>query len=99
MIKYYVHGPSVYVVPQYRNRKDFVRELTEYGREASKAREAAGAARAVYAVKVYGPDGDLDHVDVYDPPVLLDDQEFDRRTAAEYEAHPGCVIYASHAHE
>lgn len=68
-------------------------------RPATGAREAASAAHAVYAVKVYGPDGDLDHVDVYDPPVLLDDQEFDRRTAAEYEAHPGCVIYASHAHE
>ena len=99
MIKYYVHGPSVYVVPQWRNRKDFIRELTEYGRQAGAAREEAGAAHAVYAVKVYGADGALDHVDVYDPPVLLDDAEFDARTTAEYMKHPGCVIYASHAHE
>ena len=99
MIKYYVHGPSVYVVPHYRNSRDFIRELMEFARQAREAREAARAAHAVYAVKVYGEDGKLDHVDVYDPPVLLDDQEFEKRTAAEYETHPGCVIYASHAHE
>lgn len=99
MIKYYVHGPSVYVVPHWRNTKDFVRELTEYGRAARRSMEAAGARHAVYAVKVYDQAGGLDHVDVYDPPVLLDDQEFDRRTAAEYEKHPGCVIYAAHAIE
>ena len=99
MIKYYVHGANRYVVPQYRNPRDFIRELMEYGREASVIREEAKAAHAVYAVKVYGADGDLDHVDVYDPPVVLDDHEFDQRTAAEYEKHPGCVIYASHAHE
>lgn len=99
MIKYYVHGPSRYIVPQYRNARDFVRELSDYAREAAAAREEAGAAHAVYAVKVYGQDGALDHVDIYDPPVLLDDQEFESRTAAEYEKYPGCVIYASHAHE
>lgn len=99
MIKYYVHGPSPYIVPQYRNIRDFIRELMDYAREASVAREEARAAHAVYAVKVYGQDGDLDHVDVYEPPVLLDDLEFERRTDAEYKKHPSCVIYASHAHE
>lgn len=99
MIKYFVHGGGIYTVPQYRNYRDFIRELMEYGREASRAREEAGADHAVYAVKVYGQDGDLDHVDVYDPPVLLDNREFEERTAAEYEKHHGCVIYASHKHE
>lgn len=99
MIKYFVHGASVYIVPQYRNYRDFIRELTEYGWRAGRIREEADADHAVYAVKVYGENGELDHVDVYDPPVLLDDREFERRTAAEYEAHPGCVIYASHKHE
>jgi hypothetical protein len=99
MIKYYIHGGSVYIFPQYSDNRSFIKELMEVARQASAAREEAGAAHAVYAVKIYGEDGALDHVDVYTPPVLMTDQEFEERTAAEYKAHPGCVIYASHAHE
>lgn len=100
MIKYYVHGESVYITPQWRNKQDFARELTEYGKKVAEKRADAGAAHAVYAVKVYAEDGSVDHVDVYDPPVLLDDQEFTKRTAAvEAENKHGCIIYASHAHE
>jgi hypothetical protein len=99
MIKYYIHGGSVYIFPQYSDNRSFIKELMEVARQASAAREEAGATHAVYAVKIYGEDGALDHVDVYTPPVLMTDQEFEERTAAEYKAHPGCVIYASHAHE
>lgn len=99
MIKYYVRSDSTYVFPQYSDYHSFIRELMDVARQASADRNEAGAAHAVYAVKIYGEDGALDHVNIYSPAVLMTEQEFEERTAAEYKAHPGCVIYASHAYE
>ncbi len=72
-------------------------ELAAGRKLARDAMAAADTSHAVYAVKQYAENGDIDLIDFYNPPVCLNDQDFYARTEAEVKEHPSCLIYAVHA--
>lgn len=96
-IKYFVHGNSPYIFPHYMMLSELPAELREGEKLAREAMSESGTRHAVYAVKRYTEDGDIDQIDFYNPPVCLDDKDFDERTNAEASEHQGCLIYAVHA--
>lgn len=97
-VKYFVHDGSVYVIPHDALLQEIPGMINECREAAVEAMKQTGAAHAVYAVKKYAPETRaLAEVDFYMPAVLLDDDEFYKRTDAESKAHPGCMILASHA--
>ena len=100
MIEYFVHDESVYLVRHYATVKDLTAMINELRPIAVEDMSKAGAAHAVYAVKKYdAATGALARVDLYAPPVLLNDDDFYSRTDAEAKENPGCIILAVHAHK
>ena len=100
MIKYFLHDGSVYIVPHYAGATDLHQMIELARRAAVEAMTQACAAHAVYAVKHYDKEtGLLCEADIYCPAVVLDDDEFYKRTEAEVKKHPGCYILAAHAHK
>lgn len=98
MIRYYLHDGGRYTLAHYAEPNEIQVMLTGLRGEAEEDMKAAGAAHAVYAVKDYDPEtGDLFEVDMFDPAVLLDDEEFRKRTEEERKDSPGCIILAVHA--
>jgi hypothetical protein len=96
-IMYFVHDTSRYTVPHYMALSQLPAELREMEKLARESMDKAGTAHAVYAVKKYTADDEIEEVDFYIPPVCLDDEDFYKRTDAEVKKHPGCLIYAVHA--
>lgn len=100
MIEYYVHDDSVCLVRHYATVKDLTAMINELRPIAVENMNKAGAAHAVYAVKKYDTaTGDMLRVDLYSPPVLLNDDDFYSRTEAETKENPNCIILAIHAHK
>ena len=98
MIEYFVHDESVYLVRHYATAKALTAMINELRPVAVEDMNKAGAAHAVYAVKKYDTGtGALSSVDLYAPPVLLNDDDFYSRTDAEAKENPGCIILAVHA--
>ena len=99
MIRYFFHDGSLFVYPHYAGATD-LQQMIDLARAAAvEAMTKAGAAHAVYAVKRYDKEtGLLCEADIYCPAVVLDDDEFYKRTDAEAKEHPGCYILAAHAH-
>lgn len=95
-IKYYVHGPFVYISPHYMWNSQLPGELDEMRKLAVEAMNKAGTSHAVYAVKYYDEDGEIEKVDFYNPPVCLNDSDFYERTDSVSKDNPGCIIYAVH---
>lgn len=95
-IMYFVHGESIYTFPHYMTLAQLPSELSALEKLAREAMYKAGASHAVYAVKKYTEDGEVNRVDFYNPPVCLDDEEFYKRTDAEVKKNPNCLIYAVH---
>lgn len=100
MIRYYFHDGGMFIVPHYAGASD-LQQMIDLARTAAvEAMNKAGAAHAVYAVKRYDKEtGQLTEADIYAPAVILDDDEFYKRTDAEAKEHPGCYILAAHAHK
>ena len=97
-VRYFIHDGSVWLTPHYALPAEIPDIIDECRKVAVEAIKESNAAHVVYAVKIYdGEDGALSRVDLYIPGVLLDDDEFDKRTSAETKEHPGCIILASHA--
>lgn len=88
-----------YITPHYMALAQLPVELNEMRKLAHKVMAEAGTAHAVYAVKYYTEDGEIEQVDFYDPPVCLNDADFYERTQSEVQEHPGCMIYAVHNHK
>lgn len=98
MIKYYLHNGSVYIVPQYASPQEFATLMSVARQVAYDDMEKNQKNHAIYGVRHYDQEtGDVESVDVYIPAVVLDDEEFDRRTKAQMEKSPGCYIQAVHA--
>lgn len=98
MIKYYLHEGSTYIVPQYASEEELARFLSIARQDAYDDMAMCGREHAIYGVKHYDPEtGDITSTDIYDPAVLLDDVEFDKRTKAQMKKSPGCYILAVHA--
>lgn len=98
MIPYYLHDHFGRTLQRHAEPREIQFMLAGLREEAEKDRQAAGAAHAVYAVEEHDQEtGDLLEVDMFDPAVLVDDDEFRKRTDGEREDHPGCVILATHA--
>lgn len=98
-VKYIVNDRTPIVIPHYMELSQLPASLAEFEKQARKAMTDSGAAHAVYAVKRYTEADEIELVDFYDPPVCLDDEAFYERTDAEAREHPGCMIYAVHAHK
>lgn len=100
MIRYFYHDGGTYIVPHYAGATE-LHQMIELARQAAvEAMNAASAAHAVYAVKHYDREtGAMAEADIYCPAVVLDDDEFYKRTEAEAKEHPGCYILAAHAHK
>ena len=98
-IKYFVHDESLYIVPHYMASNHLPEHLAGFEKAARNAMRDANTAHAVYAVKRYAENDEIEQVDFYNPPVCLNDADFYARTEAESKAHPGCMIYAVHAHK
>lgn len=96
-VKYFVHSNSPHIFPRYMMMNQLAVELAEMQKLARDAMQKSGASHSVYAVKRYAESGDIDRVDLYNPPVCLNDKDFYERTEAEAKEHPGCLIYAVHA--
>ena len=98
-VKYYMIGNSPHITPNYMTSAQLPSELLAMEKLAHEAMTKAGTTHAVYAVKRYTEAGEIERVDFYNPPVCLDDTDFYERTQAEVKKHPGCMIYAVHAHK
>ena len=100
MIKYFLHDGRTFICPHYAGSSD-LHQMLDFAREAGvDAMNKAGTQHAIYGVKKYDREsGLLIEADIYCPAVLLDDDEFYRRTEAEYREYPGCYILAAHAHK
>ena len=97
-IKYFIHDNSTYLVPHYTNASDLATMLNLAREAAHKSMTESGADHAVYGVKHYDPEtGTTVSADIYAPAVLLDDAEFTKRTDAQAQDSPGCLILALHA--
>lgn len=94
-MKCFLHDGRVFIEPFFTNASELQSLIGQCREAAYKAMNEAGAAHAVYGVKRYDPEtGALTEADLYRPAVLLDDAEFDARTAAESAKYPGCLILA-----
>lgn len=98
-IKYYVHNDLPYITAHYMALPNLPAALDEMRKLAQEAMDKAGAAHAVYAVKIYTETNEIEQIDFYYPPICLNDADFYERTQAEAKDHPGCLIYAVHAHK
>lgn len=97
-IKYFFHDGGMFVVPHYTNASNLATMLNRAREAAHRDMEEIGADHAVYGVKRYDPEtGLLSEADIYAPAVLLDDDEFTKRTDAQVKEHPGSLILALHA--
>lgn len=96
-VKYFVHGNFTYITPHYMMLNQIPAELAAGRKLARDAMSATGTTHAVYAVKRYAEDGEIELLDFYNPPVCLNDKDFYARTEAEVKEHPNCLIYAVHA--
>lgn len=98
MIRYYLHDGRTFIVPYYATPAELADMFKQAGSMARKAMTEAGAAHAIYGTKSYDREtGELEEADIYAPAVVLDDAEFDRRTAEHSKDHPGDMILAVHA--
>lgn len=97
-IEYCIRGTSLYITRHYMELAQLPAVLAEGEKLARQAMIKAQTAHAVYAVKKYTADDEIESVDFYNPPVCLDDGDFYARTQAEAKKHPGCLIYAVHSH-
>lgn len=97
-IKYFVHDGSFYLVPQYATAAGLATLLDKARRLAHLAMAESGADHAVYGVKHYDQEtGNVVKADIYVPAVLLNEDEFTRRTEAQMQLSPNCYILALHA--
>lgn len=97
-IRYFLHDGGMYIVPHYTNASDLATMLNLAREAAHRDMEQIGADHAVYGVKRYDPEtGSLLEADIYAPAILLDDDEFTKRTDAQVREHPGSLILALHA--
>ena len=100
MIEYFVYDESRYLIRHYATVNELIAMINELRPIAVENMNKAGAAHAVYAVKKYdAATGAMSRVDLYAPPVLLDDDDFYSRTDVETKDNPGCIILAVHAHK
>ncbi|MGM9628052.1 MAG: hypothetical protein ACI3V4_08185 [Faecousia sp.] len=97
-IRYFFHDGCTYIVPHYTNASGLATMFNLAREAAHRDMVMAGADHAIYGVKRYDPKtGTLSEADIYAPAVLLDDAEFTKRTDAETEKYPNCLILALHA--
>ena len=98
MVKYWFHDGSTYIVPQYATPAGLAEMFRDAGKAAREAMASAGAAHAIYGTKSYDREtGALIEADVYMPPVVLSEEEFERRTRVHLSEHPSDLILAVHA--
>lgn len=98
MVKYWYHDGSVFLLPQYATPAGLAQMFREAGKAAREAMASAGAAHAIYGTKSYDREtGALVEADVYLPPVVLSEEEFERRTRDHLADHPSDLILAVHA--
>ena len=98
MVKYWFHDGSTYIVPQYATPAGLAEMFRDAGKAAREAMASAGAAHAIYGTKSYDREtGALIEADVYMPPVVLSEEEFERRTRVYLSEHPSDLILAVHA--
>lgn len=97
MIKVWYHDGATYLTPSYYTPKELAELFSKAGQAARNAMKKAGAAHAIYGTRSYDREtGKLLEADVYAPAVLLDDAEFEQRTAAHLAEHPGDLILSHH---
>lgn len=97
-MKCFLHDGRMFVNPFFTNARELQSMIGQCREAAVKEMKDAGADHAIYGVKKYDPEtGVLSEADLYCPPVLLDDAEFDARTKTEATKYPGCLILALHA--
>lgn len=100
MIKIWYHDGATLLVPHYTTPKELSQIFSEAGYMALKAMKEKGAAHAIYGTRSYDRNtGALLEVDVYFPPVLLDEKEFYKRVEAHLAEHLGDLILAHHNSE
>lgn len=98
MIRYYLHDHHQHAISHCAELSEIQVMLSGLRWEAEMDMKAAGTAHAVYAVKQYDPEsGDLLEVDMFDPAIFMDDDEFRKRTEEECRNNPGCIVLAVHA--
>lgn len=96
-MKVWYHNGAIFLKPYFLSAKELSSIFSKVGHEARRAMKEAGAAHAIYGTRSYDPaTGDLIEADVYDPPVLLTEEEFESRVAAHLAEHPGDLILAHH---
>lgn len=97
-IEYTIHDGSTWQPHNWTDCQTIHNFLDLARSAAHEERMKAGAAHAIYGVKHYDLDtGILVKADIYCPAVLLNDDEFDKRTAAQCLKSPCCYILALHA--
>jgi len=91
------------MTPHYAYRDEIRKMLFDAGGLARQEMKKTGKRHAIYAVKKYEGAAPTDEsliikeIDFYYPPVVLDDEEFEKRTDAAVKAYGECLIYAAHA--
>ena len=97
MIKVWYHDGATYLTPHFATPKELSELFSEAGHAALTAMKEAGAAHAIYGTRSYDREtGALLEADVYAPAVLLDEEEFYKRTDAHMSEYPGDIILAHH---
>lgn len=97
MIKVWIHDGATYLTPSYYTPRELSELFSQAGHAARNAMKEAGAAHAIYGTRSYDREtGALQEADVYAPAVLLDEEEFFKRTDAHMSEHPGDIILAHH---
>ena len=92
----FIHDGNVYCFPHQMRMPEINEWLRVLHTAAAKALKDTGSDHCIYATKTY-EGGELDEVNLYESLVLLDDDEFDKRTGEFLKEHPDSVVYAVHA--
>ena len=97
MIEYTIHEQSPYIQPHYSDDQGTIENFLNLARSAAiDALESSKAKHAIYGVKFYDEHFLLCKADIYCPAILLDDNEFAKRTDAQFRDSPNCYILAVH---
>lgn len=72
--------------------------VTDLQAEAKAEMDRAGKTHAIYmCVHPVLGSTEIDHIDLYAPPVVLDDSEYAERIVAQKLKCPDCQVYSVHA--
>lgn len=97
-MKLWYHDGRTFITPIYSSAKEVAEIFRKVSAAAREQMNIHEKDHAIYGTKRYDEKtGDLLEVSVYDPPVLLTEEEFDERTRAHMTEHPHDMILAIHA--